>query len=715
MLCMLISTNAQFSGNGNGTEESPYQITNAAQFDEIRNFLGEENDGVNFTIANDIDFTEWFAENNSENGWQPIGEESNAFYGNLNGGEYTLSGLWSESESYAGVFGYIKRGKIDDLTIKTGTEKGFTGNDYVGILAAYISESEITNVHIEGKLTGNNYVGGLAGSVLAGSTITDNSAAVTILAQGGNVGGLIGESNSPLSANSTSGSIESYGDNIGGLVGTASEAVANSTSSVDVTNLGDIFVGNFVGGLVGTAQSSVSNSSASGKVTATNVVGGLVGNSFAPITDSHATGEVIANAFIGGLVGASDVVTNSYATGNVKGNLDMIGGLAGGSYGAVTMSYATGAVSGAKSVGGLIGTSYGLVSHSFASGDVACVIVNIEPEGGYIDIGGLIGHSFNTVSDTYATGNVSSPENSMYIGGLIGFSGEVHNSYASGRIETAAFSKVGGLIGETWGAVSNSVAANPSITSAGTIDINRVFGNVFVEMGGDAGNCYALETMYVNGETGLEGSANDMNGEGMSVEELQTELHYTSSTEWDFEQIWTIREGKGYPYFGYKEYLTNIITAKVNDAVQGTINPVGEMAVEVGESQTFSITPAQGFEIESVLVDNENLGTVNSYTFTNVTENHVIEVIFKQEGMGSNDPNIFKTQYYPNPVSDILHLNSKETISKIEVLDLSGKVVLTKNAESKNIQLDLNSIKTGIYLVKLTSKNKTETIKIIKR
>ena len=74
------------------------------------------------------------------------------------------------------------------------------------------------------------------------------------------------------------------------------------------------------------------------------------------------------------------------------------------------------------------------------------------------------------------------------------------------------------------------------------------------------------------------------------------------------------------------------ITASVNGA-NGTISPVGTTNVNHGESQTYTITPDAGYYTDQVLIDGtDNPATVNSdtYTFTNVIENHTIEVSFKK-------------------------------------------------------------------------------------
>ena len=66
----------------------------------------------------------------------------------------------------------------------------------------------------------------------------------------------------------------------------------------------------------------------------------------------------------------------------------------------------------------------------------------------------------------------------------------------------------------------------------------------------------------------------------------------------------------------------------------GSISPSGTVRVKAGTSQSFSITPAEGYSIHAVYVDGEFCGRVSSYTFTNVQADHEISVQFKR----GNDP-----------------------------------------------------------------------------
>ena len=66
---------------------------------------------------------------------------------------------------------------------------------------------------------------------------------------------------------------------------------------------------------------------------------------------------------------------------------------------------------------------------------------------------------------------------------------------------------------------------------------------------------------------------------------------------------------------------------------------------------------------------------------------------------------------FPNPVNDLLFINSKIQITKIEVFDLLGHLVKTANNKNK---IRLSHLNSGLYILKLYAEGKSSTRKIIK-
>ncbi|WP_242478459.1 YDG domain-containing protein [Rubrivivax gelatinosus] len=177
---------------------------------------------------------------------------------------------------------------------------------------------------------------------------------------------------------------------------------------------------------------------------------GLFGKSSGSISNIGLLGGSIAGGWaVGALVGWNEgSVSNAYATSDVSGVVNYVGGLVGGNSrpGSISNSFATGNVSG-SGVGGLVGGSDGSISNSYATG-------NVTGSGDYA--GGLVGDNEGSLSNAYATGSVSGSGD--YVGGLVGTNtstGSITNAYATGSV-TGAGAHVGALLGTNDGALGSS-------------------------------------------------------------------------------------------------------------------------------------------------------------------------------------------------------------------------------------------------------------------
>lgn len=63
----------------------------------------------------------------------------------------------------------------------------------------------------------------------------------------------------------------------------------------------------------------------------------------------------------------------------------------------------------------------------------------------------------------------------------------------------------------------------------------------------------------------------------------------------------------------------------------GLISPSGTVGVNYGADQSFTITPNSNYHVLNVVVDGISMGPIATYTFTNVTANHVIQASFDTE------------------------------------------------------------------------------------
>ncbi len=66
---------------------------------------------------------------------------------------------------------------------------------------------------------------------------------------------------------------------------------------------------------------------------------------------------------------------------------------------------------------------------------------------------------------------------------------------------------------------------------------------------------------------------------------------------------------------------------------------------------------------------------------------------------------------YPNPANDVLMIKTTESIEKIEILDISGKTVLTK---ARTKELNVSDLNRGVYFIKVQTESGTYTSRFLK-
>ena len=270
-----------FSGGGSGTSNDPYIITDCSELQEMEDDLS-----AHYELGGDVDCsgtTGW----NGGKGFDPVGEDNNAFSGVLDGNDNVITGLFIDrgNHSEVGLFGETTASAI----IKN-----------VGVEDVDITDTGSSNFNFTGALVGRNY-----------GTVESAHSTGVIDSAGWNVGGLIGaQEDGSVSESYASTTVTSDGPRTGGFVG------ENDGGDIDKSYaIGDVNIGN---------------------PNASNQVGGFVGiqlhdnGTNASIKDSYSSGDVNGGFSVGGFAGFVDdgSVTNSYTIGSVTDSDD--DGFAGG-------------------------------------------------------------------------------------------------------------------------------------------------------------------------------------------------------------------------------------------------------------------------------------------------------------------------------------------------------------------------------------------------
>ena len=169
-------------------------------------------------------------------------------------------------------------------------------------------------------------------------------------------------------------------------------------------------------------------------------------------------------------------------------------------------------------------------------------------------------------------------------------------------------------------------------------------------------------------------------------------------------------------------------TITATAGANGSISPNGEVQVKEGDDQTFIITPNAGYEIDTLTVDGAAETASSSYTFSDVTAAHTIDVTFKQKSQTPTTPTTptapttpttptTPTENYTIPVKNE---NTAEVKAEIKdgtanvseiTTDTIDKVINNKDTELKvdTITIDLSGAKQEVTGVTL-SKKSVETL-----
>ena len=114
----------------------------------------------------------------------------------------------------------------------------------------------------------------------------------------------------------------------------------------------------------------------------------------------------------------------------------------------------------------------------------------------------------------------------------------------------------------------------------------------------------------------------------------------------------------------------------------------------------------------------------STYTFVNDYEEAYFENNYPSEDGEFSVINITKSasdkmdveanvSIYPNPAKDNVNINASVVIEKIQLINISGQILLEQNTHEKQIDLNTTEVKPGIYFMKLFSNENVITRKLV--
>jgi hypothetical protein len=259
-------------GGGNGTEDDPFLIYTAEQF----NMIGPIECHMNkhFRLMADIDLSDYTGTE-----LNLVGTDGTSFSGTFDGNNHVIFNfIYNCSEGDCiGIFGIASGAEIRNLGLIGPVVDG-TVSSNVGAIVGFMHDGTIENCYVKGgNVFGSNSVGGLVGRINNYGLVMDCYAETNVTATGTSAGSIAGRVyHGKVTGSYANGSV-SGNTSVGGLIGTGRWCdIKDSYSSSDTYGIEN------VGGLLGYAEfenNILVNCYATGIVSGSKNSGGLIGKS----------------------------------------------------------------------------------------------------------------------------------------------------------------------------------------------------------------------------------------------------------------------------------------------------------------------------------------------------------------------------------------------------------------------------------------------------
>lgn len=168
----------------------------------------------------------------------------------------------------------------------------------------------------------------------------------------------------------------------------------------------------------------------------------------------------------------------------------------------------------------------------------------------------------------------------------------------------------------------------------------------------------------------------------------------------------------------YFDYEGSVIAYTLNDEIElasWTPNTWNNIKVEYDTTNAvIKLYLNNTLVLTSTILANDPVPAEVDFEFDNFFTGFNVDnfKITSLQNMATSDINKKSMSIYPNPTSDFVHVNNNQEVLKLEVVDLAGKSILSKENVTT---LDVKELPKGVYLLKVTTKDGTSTQKFLKK
>ncbi|GEM_PF-2168081 len=245
--------------------------------------------------------------------------------------------------------------------------------------------------------------------------------------------------------------------------------------------------------------------------------------------------------------------------------------------------------------------------------------------------------------------------------------------------------------------------------------INEINGSLIIQNNGELESLDGLKITKINGRLTIGGEFTDISN--TKLQNLDGLENLTSVGE--FLMI------RNNPVLSNLNSLSKLTNVEQDIEISGN-----EILTDISGLENTSFNPSYGLGLS--IFSNPELATCDIPNFCSYLENssdshprNIVDnlancaneeaVIAACDLLSINDLDKKSVKVYPNPVKDFLYISNDSNIQKISLIDVSGKVIFSKELNANKTEINITHLKSGIYILKTITNNRESTTKIVKK
>ena len=158
------------------------------------------------------------------------------------------------------------------------------------------------------------------------------------------------------------------------------------------------------------------------------------------------------------------------------------------------------------------------------------------------------------------------------------------------------------------------------------------------------------------------------------------------------------------------ELKTIDITVVVNPAEGGTA--IGAGTYNYGEEVTVTVSRNEDWAFINWMANGNVVSEEETLTFVATESRTLVANLDYTEGIGEQGG--MALLMYPNPVGDLLTVETQETIEKVEVYNIVGALVLSQTCNTNKVEIGTAELPAGTYIIRLTTDNGLRANRFVK-